>query len=221
MQVQDVLNAMSTDMRQVISPTGINGTLFISWVDRIQKNALHTSPVYNWLLKQMATMSVVSGTSSYTVTTSSAPRRVLSVYDRTFDRILLPIEQLGLPASQAEDTTQLQGVAPIPKPMLSAATSEQWPEYYQRLATTGNQIQIALFPAPQKSAFNGTYEVYYEMVAPAVANLTDALLIPDDGLDLMAAGVNMYAASFLKLTDEVQYWAQQYEALKRGVALPT
>lgn len=217
MQVQDILTAMSTDMRQVISPTGINGTLFITWVDRIQKNALHTSPVYNWLLRQQSTFSVVSGTSAYTVTTTYQPRRLLLVYDRTFDRLLVPVENLGLPASKTEDT-QAQPLS-IPKPMLSAATSEQWPEYYTRInASSTDSVQLVLFPAPQKTAFNGTYEVYYEMVVPDLENLTDVLVLPDDALDLMTAGVNQLAAMFLKLDQESQYWGQQYEMLKRGVS---
>lgn len=219
MQVQDVLTAMSTDMRQVISPTGANGTLFISWVDRIQKDALHTSK-YNYLIKQMATVAVVAGTSLYTVSTApNSPARLLMVYDRTFDRLLMPVENLGLPASHTEDSQNPQAPLQIPKPMLSAATSEQWPEYYYRLTTTGTQIQLLLFPAPQKSAFNGTYEVYYEQAVGNLANLTDVLTIPDDGIDLMTAGVNSYAAAFLKLDQEANFWTQQYEMLKRGQSI--
>lgn len=215
MQVQDVLNGVSTDVRQVLPATGASGTMQITWVDRIHKDALHTSK-YNYLIKQMATFNVVAGTSSYTIATTNTPARELLVYDRTFDRVLMPIENLGLPASKVEDA-QAQPLQ-IPKPMLSASTSQQWPEYFYRIATSGNQIQLLLFPAPQKTAFDGTYEIYYEQAVTTLASLTDTLLIPDDGIDLVTAGVNMYATAFLKLDQEVQFWTQQYEMLKKGQA---
>lgn len=211
MQVQDVLTNVSTDVRSVILPSAT----FITWVDRIQKDALHTS-TYNYLLKQMATFNVVQGTSSYTIATTGTPRRLTLVYDRTFDRLLVPVENLWVPASKTEDSPTGQP-AMIPKPMLSAATSEQWPEYYYQQAATGNNIALILFPAPQKTAFNGTYEAYYEIVVPDLLNLTDTLILPNDAMPLVVAGVNSYASAYLKLDQEAMFWKQEYETLKKGV----
>jgi len=51
-----------------------------------------------------------------------------------------------------------------------------------------------------------------------VANTTDTLTVPNDGLDLMVAGVDMMACSYLKLYDEAAKWQTLYEAMKNGVA---
>jgi hypothetical protein len=213
MQVQDVINASSTDFRSVLSSSAPDSSLFISWVDRIHKDALHTG-IYNPLLQLIASISVVTGTSSYAIpVTGGAIRRIQLVYDRTFDRILTPIESLIFPTS-TEDAASPRQPLQIPKPMLSASTMEQWPEYYKREGAS----TLVIFPAPQKAAFNGTYEVHYEMQVPDLTTTTSTLLIPDDGMDQVVAGVNSYVAQFLHLDQESQFWAQQYDLLKKGMA---
>lgn len=213
MTVQDVVNAVSSDMRQVLSPSGSDADIIIPWVDRIQKDVLHTS-LFNYFTHFVTTIDVVSGTSLYTLSLGgqAAIRRILSVYDRTFDRVLLPYESLGLPSVKEDASTGEP--AGIPKPMLSASTMDQWPEFYKRLSPTTNQI--VLFPAPQKSAFDGTYEIYYEGQVVTLANLTDTLVVPDDGLDLMVAGVNSLAAAYLKNPEDFATWKANYEAMKGG-----
>lgn len=211
MLVQDIINASSTDFRSVLSSSSPDSALFISWVDRIQKDALHTG-IYNPLIQLVSNISVVSGTSSYAIpVTGGAIRRIQLVYDRTFDRVLMPIETIAFPTSKGDSTSPLQALQ-VPKEMVTATTMEQWPEYYKREGATG----LILFPAPQKTAFNGTYEVHYEMQVTDLANTTDTLLIPSDGKDMVVAGVNSYVAQFLRLDTEAQYWGQQYEMLKRG-----
>jgi hypothetical protein len=213
MTVQDVMNAVSSDMRQVLSPTAPDSAILIPWVDRIHKDALHTS-LFNYFNRFSTTVSVVNGTSVYSLASASPSiRRILSVYDRTFDRVLLPYDALGLPAVKSDATTgePLQ----IPKPLLSATTMNQWPEYYQRLQAASNDSLI-LFPAPQKTAFDGPYEIYYEGQITTLSLDTDTLLIPDDGLDLVVAGVNSLAAAYLKNPEDYQVYKAQYEAMKGG-----
>ena len=213
MQVQDVINASSTDFRGVLASTAPDSSLFISWVDRIHKDALHTG-IYNNLLQVVSNISVVQGTSSYTIpVTSGAIRRIQMVYDRTFDRVLFPIEMLVYPSNEADSESPRQGLQ-LPKAMVTAQTMEQWPEYYKREGTTN----LIIFPAPQKTAFNGTYEVHYEMQVTDLVNLTDTLVIPDDGIDQVVAGVNSYVAQFLHLDQEATFWKQEYEMLKKGQA---
>lgn len=212
MQVQDIINATSNDVRQVLSSV-TDTSVIIPWVDRVQKDALHTS-LYNYLLQNVATINVVQGTSSYTVTTSpNTIRRILLVYDRTFDRVLLPIDNVDFPAAKA-DAVANQQTSPNPMPMLTATTMQQWPEYYRRENGTGQNIII--FPAPQKSAFNGTYEVHYEANAPDLANTTDALTLPNDAKDMVVAGVNALACAYLHLDNETQFWTTLYEQMKKG-----
>lgn len=213
MTVQDVLNAVSSDMRQVLAPTSPDSAIMIPWVDRIHKDALHTS-LFNYFIRYSTTISVTVGNASYNLAaTTPAIRRILSVYDRTFDRLLLPYESLGLPSVKADAVNGEP--AQIPKPMLSATTMNQWPEYYQRLNAAA-QDQLVLFPAPQKAAFDGPYEVYYEAQVATLANSTDTLLIPDDGLDLVVAGCNSLAAAYLKNPEDYSTWKGLYESMKGG-----
>ena len=212
MTVQDIINASSTDFRYVLNST-TDAAVFVSWVDRIHKDALHTS-IYNPLLQVVSTLNVTSGTSAYTIgVTGGAIRRIQLVYDRTFDRVLMPIESLQYPTSQADAESPRQPLQ-VPKAMLTTSTMEQWPEYYKREGTTG----LILFPAPQKSAFNGTYEVHYEAQVSDLSATTDTLILPNDAKDMVVAGVNSYVAQFLHLDQEAQFWSQQYEMLKKGQA---
>lgn len=206
MLVSDVMADVYNDVRQVLN-TSTDAAIYIPWVNRIQHDVLHTS-LFNYLVQATENFTAAQDTFSYTLTTPV--RRVLLVYDRTFDRALQDFDDIMAPK---QDATSPAGPA-ISGTMLSAETMTQWPLYYRRTGATG----ITLFPAPQKAAFGGTYEVHYETYAPDVAATTDALLVPNDGKDLMVAGVNTYAMSYLKLYDEVGKWQQTYEAMKNGIA---
>lgn len=210
MTVQDIVNSVSTDMRQVLASTAPDANIIIPWVDRIHKDVLHTS-LFSAFNEFVTTISVVNGTSSYSISSATPqPRRIVSVYDRTFDRVLLPYEALGLPSVKADaETGEPEG---IPKPLLTAATMEQWPEYYKRIGTS----TVILFPAPQKSVFNGTYEIYYEGIVTTLSNLTDTLVVPNDGEDLVVAGVNSLAAAYLKNPEDTTTWTQKYNEMKVG-----
>ncbi len=95
MVVQDIINASSTDFRSVLASSSPDSALFVSWVDRIQKDALHTG-IYNPLLLVTSTISVISGTSLYSISvTGGAIRRIQLVYYRTFARILLPLKVMA------------------------------------------------------------------------------------------------------------------------------
>ena len=213
MLAQDIVDSSSVDFRQVLSNSAPDSGLFLSWIDRIQKDALHTG-IYNYLINVTAPISVVNGTSMYTIpTTNGSIRRINLVYDRTFDRIILPLEAIIYPTNMGDAGSPRQALQ-IPQEMVNAETMAQYPKYYKLEGTA----ELYLFPAPQKDAFNGTYEVHYEFQAPDVTALTQTLLIPDDGKDMVVAGVNQYVASFLHLDTDMQFWAQQYQALKMGTA---
>jgi hypothetical protein len=213
MVVQDVINAVSNDMRQVLSNAAPDTAIIIPWVDRIHKDVLHTS-LFNFLLRNVATITTVQNTSLYPlVDTSSNPlpiRRITSVYDRTFDRVLMPYDNLAYPAPKSDQTPPEP--MQMPDAMLDATTMLQWPSYYLR----HGQNNLHLFPAPQKAVFVGTYEVYYEAFAPDLALTTDTLLVPDDGLDLVVAGVNSLASQYLKNPEETANWTQAYQSMKAG-----
>lgn len=206
MLASDVINGVFNDVRQVLNNT-TDVAIYLPWVDRIQKDVLHTS-LFNYLIQATENFNVTASTFSYTLATPV--RRVLLVYDRTFDRTLQDFDDIMAPK---QDATSPVGPT-INGSMLSAETMTQWPLYYRRTGATG----ITLFPAPQKSVFGGTYEVHYETYAPDVAAATDTLLVPGDGKDLMVAGVNAYALSYLKLYEEAAKWQATYDAMKNGIA---
>jgi len=209
MLVSDVMAGVYNDIRQVLNTT-TDASIYIPWVNRIQLDVLHTS-LFNYLIQNVEDISVVEGTTNYTL--GSPVRRVTLVYDRTFDRVLQDIDKLAMaPKEDASAPTNPQGT--VAGTMLSAETMTQWPLYYRRI---GDNV-VYIFPAPQKAAFNGTYEVHYEQPVAWVANTTDTLTVPNDGLDLMVAGVDMMACSYLKLYDEAAKWQTLYEAMKNGVA---
>lgn len=209
MLVSDVIAAVYNDIRQVLNTT-TDVAIYIPWVNRIQQDVLHTS-LFNYLIQNVETISVVEGTTNYSL--SDPVRRVTLVYDRTFDRVLQDVDQLGLaPKQDAAPSPNPQGT--ISGTMLSAETMTQWPLYYRRIGDG----TVYIFPAPQKAAFNGTYEVHYEAPVAWVSESTDTLTVPDDGLDLMVAGVDMMACNYLKLYDEAAKWQALYEQMKNGVA---
>lgn len=206
MLVSDVMSGVYNDVRQVLN-TSTDASIYTPWINRVQHDVLHTS-LFNYLLQAEETFTTTQDTFSYTLGTPV--RRIILVYDRTFDRILQDLDDVMAPK---QDATTPVGPS-INTAMLSAETMTQWPVYYRRTGATG----ITLFPAPQKAAFGGTYEVHYETYVTDVANTTDTLTVPNDGIDIMVAGVNVYAMSYLKLYDEASAWKATYEAMKNGIA---
>lgn len=203
MTVQQIVTATCTDMRQLLSDQLPDASIVIPWVDRIHKDALHTG-IYNYLLHGSAAFNTVVGVGSYNMNPAATPmRRILAVYDRTFDRALTPFDKV---------ISALGPNAQVPEAMVSAETMVQWPCYYMR---DGAQT-LWLFPSPQKAAFQAQMEVHYEFAPVNLVNLTDTLLIPDDAIDMIVAGVNSYTASYLKQADESQRWAALYEQMKHG-----
>lgn len=209
MLVSDVMAEVYNDVRQVLN-TSTDASIYIPWVNRIQHDVLHTS-LFNYLIQGVETVSVTNGTSTYTMGTPV--RRITLVYDRTFDRVLQDIDDIAMaPKQDATGDPNPQGT--VSSTMLTAETMTQWPLYYRRVGNNG----LYLFPAPQKSSFNGTYEIHYEGYVTDVTNTTDTLTVPNDGRDLMVAGVNSYALSYLKLYEEAASWKATYEAMKNGIA---
>lgn len=213
LSVQNIVDAVSTDVRQVISNSGADATLMIGWVDRIHKDCLHSS-FYNNLVQGSTTVSTVAGTGTYTLSPGSPIRRILQVFDRTFSRVLLPFEDVAAPQPLQTHIAPPGAVPPEQgtKFATSGKTMGPWPEYYKFIGTT----TLVLYPAPANTQWAGTIEVQYEFQATTLANLTDVLVIPEDGKDMVVAGVNYYALSYLKIMEEAALWLQIYEKAKRG-----
>lgn len=212
--VQNVVDAVSTDVRQVIGNTSTDAAVMIDWVNRVHKDCLHTS-IYAYLNQSSQTVAATAGV--YTYTLSGTPRRVLSVFDRTFQRMLLPLEAGAAPVPLATHIAP-PGGTPSDGPLgtkvtVSAKTMGPWPEYYRFLGTN----TLSIFPAPSTSTWACTLEVQTEGQVADLTSLSDNLTIPTDGKDMVVAGVNSIAFDYLQNQERTAFWLQAYEKMKAGV----
>ena len=211
--VAGIQSDVSIDVRQVLSPTD---SKLILWVDRVHKDLLHSS-VYSYLNIATTSFTTVVGQQQYALTPTNI-RRILGMYDQTRNRILFPIERATSPTSQVEKQEPGAGQASGPDTKygqgFTRALSLQsgQPEYFRHI---GAQT-VSLFPIPNQAVSVG---VSYEQQVVTLVNPTDTLVIPEDGRDMVVAGVDWLANAFLKRTEEAQAWFQTYQQLKTGVSL--
>jgi hypothetical protein len=212
--VASISSDSSTDVRGVLLPTD---TKFALWIDRIHKDCMHSS-VYSYLNIYTTQFFTAVGVNAYPGVLPANTRRVLGVFDRTRQRILFPIERATSPVSQVEKQETNPGQVgssmgqygqPLVQP-ISLQSSQ--PGYFRHIG----QQQINLYPDPQQVL---TLGVSYEQQVVTLVNPTDVLLVPEDGRDMVVAGVNYLANIYLKRMDEAQIWAQIFSALKKGESL--
>lgn len=208
------------DTRQVIagsgSPTTADLSKFTTWIDRIHKDLMHSS-VYSYLNIGTTSFNTVAGTGSYTLSPTNI-RRILGVFDFTRQRILFPIERATSPVSQVEKQEPNPGQQgaysqtfgmPATSP-ISLQTGQ--PGYFRHIGAQ----QLNLYPTPQSAL---QLNVSYEQQVVTLVNPSDTLSVPEDGRDMVVAGVNYLANIYLKRAEEAQMWAQIYSALKKGESL--
>lgn len=209
--VQNIVDATSLDIRKIVGNTGSDATLILGWVDRTHKDVLHSS-FYSYLNRQVLSVSTTAGTVNYTMAPATPIRRITMVFDRVANKPLIPMDELHEP-TQTEPVLQgTDNISGKPKPILSTVSMRPWPEYYRQVGATG----LYIFPAPVSSNYAGTLEVHYDTQVATLANLTDVLVVPEDGKDLLVAGTNALAFQYLKLDADAMYWTQLYERMKLG-----
>ena len=210
--VQTVVNQASFDIRQVLGTAGNDLTIFTNWVDRVHKDCLHSS-VYSYLNTSGQNVITTSGFSQYPLTGSI--RRILGVYDRVKGRLLFPIEKASAPVTMVEKQEinpgqQSQFQLPQAQPLQLQLGQ---PVFYRHLTSSNF---LTLFPTPLQTT---TLEVAAENQVVTLVSPSDTLVIPEDGVDMVVAGVNFYSSMFLKRAEEAQVWMQLYTALKKGESL--
>lgn len=209
MQVQDVVNNASTDFRTILSNSGADANIIIPWVDRVHKEVLHSS-IYSAYNRATQTLTMTPATSAYTLGT--AARRIVSCFNRFGNRVVNPFMTIAGPVPMADQTQGPQGVPPLglqDRADLQAKINSRFVEFYDRSGSTG----INFYPTP---VFADVIEIVYEQEVTTVSALGTSLIPPDDALDIMVAGVNMYFAQYLGRAQDVQTWALRYEQLKKG-----
>lgn len=215
MTVQDIINAVSIDTRQVLANSGTDANNMIGWVDRIHKDVLHSSIYVN---QNLATTSITTtaGTSSYTLTPPSTIRRIVSIYDSTFNMSLTPSDvdlDSATPTATRVDEENGRPIATtqLPQPF-QAYHFGGIPEYFRFIAPT----TLLVRPAPASAAYVSTLNIVYEVQVADLTTLGGTLIVPNDGKDVICAGVNWMAFSYIGRPQEAMSWFQLYQDLKRG-----
>lgn len=219
--LQSVANDSAIDVRQVLISNAAaypstDFPLFSSWIDRIHKDCMHSS-VYSYLNINTTSITTAIGQGSYNLTPTNI-RRILGVFDFTRQRILFPIERATSPLSQVEKQEpgagqQGAGGANYTVPAVSPISLQVGqPAYFRHIGAQG----LNLYPTPQVAL---QLNISFEQQVVTLVNATDQLLIPEDGRDMVVAGVNWLANVYLKRAEEAQAWAQIYNMLKTGQTL--
>jgi len=213
MIVQDIVNAVSTDTRQVLSPSGNDAVTIMGWVDRIHKDVLHSTLYVNQNIGTTA-ITTTAGINAYTLTPSSPIRRIIAVYDTTFSMSLTPadvdLDQPTPTSSQVDDSQGRPSVqAPLPHQVYKFGGT---PEYFRFLAPS----TLVIRPAPLSAAYTSTLRLHYEQLVTTLNTLSAPLIVPDDGKDVVVAGVNWLAMSYIGRPQEAMSWFQLYQQLKMG-----
>lgn len=212
----DVISASVIDIRQTFRTADVN-TFFLSWVDRVQKDILHTSPVWSPRLHTKGSFLSTSGVTSYPISSTDV-RQIKQVFDAANRNQLIPYTELNYTAATSiPDEREGQ---PNNRNIQAQQTSTMYPRFYNvEIAVDVDGVAtttIHIFPDPKTSAYAGTIQYFYSKYAPTVATVGDTLIIPEDGKDIMVAGVNMYAARFQLMPSEAALWRDIYEGMKKG-----
>ena len=212
--VSSIAQDVSYDIRQVLGVTGSDLTILTGYIDRIHKDCLHSS-LYSYLNIGTQIVTTGSGTTTYTLTGNI--RRILGVYDLTRERILFSIDRATSPISQVEKQEPQPGQqggynAKFTQSQSAMSLQTSQPEYFRLIGTN----TLRLYPTPKQTL---QLSVAYEQQVVTLVNPGDVLVIPEDGRDMVVAGVNYLANMFVKRAEDASTWAQIYEKLKTGASL--
>jgi hypothetical protein len=86
------------------------------------------------------------------------------------------------------------------------------PEFFRFIAPT----TLVVRPAPPSTQWLSTLSVVYEQQVPTLTSLSTTLTVPDDGKDVVCAGVNWMAMAYIGRSQEAMSWFQLYQQLKSG-----
>lgn len=215
MIVQDIVNAVSNDTRRVMAASGDDAVTMISWVDRIHKDVLHTSEYIN---QNLATTSITTivGQNAYTLSPPTSIRRIVAIYDTTFHMSLTPSDvelDQATPTQARVDEEQGRAISTSTVPLPHQAYHfGGTPEYYRFIGPS----TLIIRPAPATTSYVSTLSVTYEQLISTLSSLTAQLTVPDDGKDVMVAGVNWMALAYIGRPQEAASWFQLYQQLKQG-----
>ncbi len=222
---QLVANDAAREVRKYFYDTTTNAvataaeTLFIGWVNLVHQDVLHTSIWKSQLITSETFTSAPNG-SPYILTANNI-RHILNIHDVINRRNLIPYNDLNAPAATSlppERSGQAR-----PKFDQTQETSGLYPTCYIFeacvLATDGSVTQgLHLLPDPLDADHSGTIRYWYSKEIEAIDALTDVLLVPEDGRDIMVAGVAAKAWAYVRGPESAAAKAalDTYEGMKKG-----
>jgi len=227
--VQELANAANLETRQSFGASPVNLSnatllsLFTGWVNQVQRDVLHTS-----IWKAQLTTSDTFTSAPYVAGVSGSPyvltanniRNILTVHDLKNRRTIIPYEDLNYPA--ATSSPPERSGPPRTKFDQTQQTSANYPQYYIFeaciQASDGSITQgLHLLPDPVNSDYAGTIRYFFTRMIDDVSAATDILVVPDDGFDIMVAGVAMHIWEFQHDHQLAALWKTVYDGMKKGL----
>lgn len=197
--VQNIIDAVSQDIRQLLAASGADATILIDYCNRVHQEILRKT---RWVFLKSGTLTfnTIAGTSSYYVGTGSTPAGSTSVSLNLAD--IYTIDERSV-----LDRTNFRQLSRIgTQPLGAYWSSNGYPIVYRNDSSSPYVIDI--YPPP---AAVYSIEFRYFKTRTLLSTSGQALQIPDDYRGVVIAGVNSLACVYLKLFTDAQFWKAEYQ----------
>lgn len=185
--VSDVVGATSQDIRKQLAATGTDSTILIDYVNRVQLEILRNSK-WKFQLSAVKSFTTTSGSGDYWIGTTGGNS------GGQIDTTLNLNDVRSIKPSTVFDRTNYRRLQRTDEqPLSQTFATNSKPRLWRNDSST--PYVINLYPVP-----DGAYKIefrYFQNL-PQVAALTDVMTIPVDYKDVIVAGVNTLAFSFLE-----------------------
>jgi hypothetical protein len=200
---QDVVDAVSSDIRGVLSNSGADATKILGWVERVHKELLRTSR-WKFLLSDVKTFNTVIGEDLYYIGAGSPPSGATNVSLNLAD-----VEFIK--ARSVVDRTNNKRLSKTDeKPLGDIYVQNNRPTLYRfDSSLAGHSATVATCRRRVRNRVPLLQDAHRDQHPGTV------LQVPDDYKDIVIAGVNAFACLFLKKFDEAGPWQQMYQDGKR------
>ena len=191
-------------------------SLFVAWVNLIHQDVMHTS-IWQKMVQTSEIFTSAPDGSPYILTANNL-RHILSVHHLKNRRTLIPYHDMNFAA--ATSTPPERGGPPRTKFDQTQQSSSLFPQYYITEACCDTDgfftWAIHLLPDPQDTEHSGTIRYWYSKIIGEITSLGLNLNVPEDGRDIMVAGVAMKVSEYLKRPADFDRYRSMYEGMKKG-----
>lgn len=197
---QDIISRVSVDIRKFLSDSGADASILLEYVDRVHRLILRQKR-WRFLLAPIKTFNTVIGTSDYFIGVGVAP---VGASDCNLD--ISDLKEIH--ASSMFNRTDYRALYPTAEaPLVSSFVVPAKPRLWRHDSDTPDIV--TLYPAPDKVY---AIEFRYWIKQFAITALSQPLQIPTEYLDIVVAGVNMFAYEFLKNDPQATaFWRDMFQ----------